>query len=241
MKTGKTVVDEKEKLTDEQIGKIQKKANEIVRRINEGTISYEDSLEVMQKIIIENKSAKHLDVLTGRASIVPFKKSWEENGVIHFKVTSDGTTGEEWIERLERQSFKLTDWAKRILLSKDFDATKYIEYEIVILRNSLFAKGFRNNRKIRNEALKRKLSTPNVEIGCLTRQMFSDEELRVMGIDQIVVMHKPIIFSDNGSVSALTHICVDDGGFLEANYGGPNDSYDHLDGFVFEVSRTKVV
>lgn len=61
METGKTVVDEKQKITDEQIGKIQKKTNEIVRRINEGTISYDDALEVMQIIIIEGRSAMYLN------------------------------------------------------------------------------------------------------------------------------------------------------------------------------------
>jgi hypothetical protein len=69
MKTEKTVVDEKSKITDEQIGKLYKKTNEIVRRVNEGTISYEDAIKVMQEIVIENKSAQHLDVVSGKALI----------------------------------------------------------------------------------------------------------------------------------------------------------------------------
>lgn len=68
MKTENSVVDIK-KLTDEEIGKLYRKTGEIIRRVNDGTISFEDSLEAMQKIVIEGKSAQHLDVIKGLAEI----------------------------------------------------------------------------------------------------------------------------------------------------------------------------
>lgn len=70
METEDSVRDEKRKLTAEEIGRLQVKTNEIIRRIVRGNISYEDALEVMQKIIIEGKSAMHLDVILGKASII---------------------------------------------------------------------------------------------------------------------------------------------------------------------------
>ncbi|MFZ4631870.1 MAG: hypothetical protein ACOYL8_01525 [Patescibacteria group bacterium] len=73
MKTGNSVKDEKRKLTADEIGKLQVKTNEIVKRIEKGNVSYEDALEVMQSIIIEGKSARHLDVVSGIASIEYFK------------------------------------------------------------------------------------------------------------------------------------------------------------------------
>jgi len=240
MKTGETVVDEKVKLTDEQIGKIQRKTNEIVRRINEGTIKYQDSLDVMQKIIIENESAIHLDVVLGKARIISFKKTWEENGVIHFKVTSDGAIGKEWVERLIKHGFKLSKWAEELLLSTSFRPTTGIEYEIAVLRGNLFTERDRINKKIRNEASMQKLSTPNVEVTCLIREMFSDEELISMGLYWIIAMHKPIKFSKR-DISVLCAVRVGDDGWLDANYGGLNDGWSSDVGFAFEVSRTKVV
>ena len=51
-------------------------------------------------------------ILNGQAEIVFFiKKYREENGIIYFKVTSDGTTGQAWIERLEKQGFRLSKYA----------------------------------------------------------------------------------------------------------------------------------
>ncbi|MFA4942726.1 MAG: hypothetical protein WC564_03770 [Patescibacteria group bacterium] len=67
MNTDKTVKDGK--LTDEQIGKIWRKAEEIMKRINRGVVSYQDTLDVMQKIIIEGKSQDHLDVIKGSHQI----------------------------------------------------------------------------------------------------------------------------------------------------------------------------
>jgi hypothetical protein len=68
MKTEKnSVVDGK--LTNEQIGKLDRKLREIIRRVEEGTISYEDSIAVMQKIIIEGKSPQHLGVINGSHEI----------------------------------------------------------------------------------------------------------------------------------------------------------------------------
>ncbi len=69
MATEDSVKDEKRKLTAEEIGKLQVKTNEIIKRVERGIIFYEDALEVMQKIIIEGKSSQHLTVVNNHARI----------------------------------------------------------------------------------------------------------------------------------------------------------------------------
>jgi hypothetical protein len=69
MNSTENSVSDNKKLTDDQIGKLYRKTNEVIRRINEGTITYDTSLEVMQKIIIEGKSSNHLRVINGQAEI----------------------------------------------------------------------------------------------------------------------------------------------------------------------------
>ncbi|MFA5024863.1 MAG: hypothetical protein WC523_08035 [Patescibacteria group bacterium] len=64
MKTDKTVTDGK--LTDEQLGKLHKKLAEIIKRINDGLISYQDAIDVMQYIIIEGKAPLHLEIIKGK-------------------------------------------------------------------------------------------------------------------------------------------------------------------------------
>lgn len=59
MKTGENSVVDKRKLSDEEVGKLFKKTTEIIRRINEGTIFYEDAISILQNIIIEKTHDEH--------------------------------------------------------------------------------------------------------------------------------------------------------------------------------------
>jgi hypothetical protein len=83
MGTGKTVVD-KEKLTDAEIGQIYRKTGEIIRRINDGTIDLKNSIEAMQKIIIEGHANEHLQVVDGLAEIRMLEHLIDDTGVLPF-------------------------------------------------------------------------------------------------------------------------------------------------------------
>lgn len=69
MPNGKQPVLDGKKLTDEQLGKLYRKLREIEKRINEGVISFSETLDVLQRIIIEGKSSHHLSVISGESEI----------------------------------------------------------------------------------------------------------------------------------------------------------------------------
>jgi hypothetical protein len=130
-------------------------------------------------------------------------RGWlEENGVIYFSVTSDGTTGAEWTSKLEKKTGKLVSvYAKSVLNSPDFKPTKGVTYNIAVLKGELFANHALN---IRTEAKRRGFETPNAEISCLIRMKFTDEEIETMGLKWIVTMHEPIIdFSGNPNILGM--------------------------------------
>jgi len=80
-------------------------------------------------------------------------RSWhEEDGVIYFSVTSDGTTGEEWIKRLGSKCFRVRDCAKDMLFSRDFKPTNGVATEVVVLKGMLFKDDDRIMKKIRAAA-----------------------------------------------------------------------------------------
>ncbi|MFA6295709.1 MAG: hypothetical protein WC666_04855, partial [Candidatus Paceibacterota bacterium] len=58
---------------------------------------------------------------------------YEKNGVIYLSVTSDGTTGSQWIERLEDKNFHLRDYTKSVLCSLDFKPTSGVTTKIAVL------------------------------------------------------------------------------------------------------------
>ncbi len=178
-----------------------------------------------------------LKFLRGELSVSEPTRNWrEEDGVIYFSVTSDGTTGEEWIARLEDKGFRVGDYAKSALRSADFKPTTGITTEVAVLKGMLFEDNERITKNIRKVAADRKLETPNAEIACLIREMFTDEEIKAMGLIWIVAMHEPI--KDSGGDPHLLHAGRLDGGlWLDACYGEPGDGWCREDGFAFAVSQ----
>lgn len=165
---------------------------------------------------------------------------YEENGVIYFEVTSDDTTGPQWIERLEKKGFQLTKWAKEVLLSPDFKPTNGVIYRIAVLKGTMFAEGDRTTRKIRAEADKRKFTKPEAELGCLIRDLFTDEEIEAMGLVWIVAFHEPIKVSDGG-LRLLGANRYGGGPWLHACCDEPDRRWGRYDGFAFVVSQVSSV
>jgi len=176
-------------------------------------------------------------LLRGEVTVSEPERAWrEQDGTIYFSVTSDGTTGEEWINRLESKGFRLSDYAKQRLRSDDFKSTDGVTYEIAVLKGMLFEDSNRVTKKIRTEAEGRGLTTPNAEVACLIREKFSDEELEAIGLWWIVAMHEPIKDSD-GDPILLSAGRGGGGRWLYACYDNPDDRWDREDGFAFVVSQ----
>jgi hypothetical protein len=160
----------------------------------------------------------------------------EKDGVIYFSVTSDGTTGEQWIARLESKGFRLSDYAKSVLRSSDFKPTKGITTEVAILKGELFSDSDRVTKNIRDEAVRRKLQKPNAEVACLIREMFTDKEIEAMGLWWIAVFHEPINGSDGGP-RLLSAGRGGDGRWLAPSSGELADGWSRGRGFAFAVSQ----
>ena len=160
----------------------------------------------------------------------------EQDGVISFKVTSNGMTGPQWIEHFEKKGIQLSKWAKDVLLSPDFKSTNGVTTEVAVLRSMLFEDNDRITSKIRTEADKRKLTKPEAELGCLIRDMFTDAEIEAMGLVWIVAFHEPIKDSGGGP-SLLSASRRGDGPWLSADYVGPGSGWYRGDGFAFAVSQ----
>lgn len=160
----------------------------------------------------------------------------EEDGVIYFEVTSDGTPGHQWIERLEQKGFRLTRWAKDVLKSPDFNPSSGVTYRVSVLKGTVFTDTDRMTRKIRAEAERRKLAKPHPEVACLIRELFSDKELEQMGLWWIVVFHEPIKDSDPGPFLLFAGR-GSEGRWLGAGCGRSDDCWCSGGGFAFVVPQ----
>ncbi len=173
----------------------------------------------------------------------PARRWREENGVIYFTLPpTDGTTGEEWIARLESKDFHIGNHAKSVLRSDDFKPTSGVTTEVAVLKGTLFTDNDRITRNIRAKAYAgtftqgRKLSNPNAEVACLVREMFSNKELEAMGLWWIVAMHEPI--KDSGGGPRLLRASRNGNGcWLNAYDGDPDFRWGRNSGFAFAVSQ----
>ena len=133
------------------------------------------------------------------AKLVEDRFTNNHDGTITFTLPpTAGTTGEQWIARLEKAGKRLSDEAKFLLRSESFKPTRGMAYQVTVLKGELFSDENRITRKIRAEAKKRKLSDLPAEAACLIREFFSDEEIKAMGLWYLVVMHEPIKGSGGG-------------------------------------------
>ena len=171
-----------------------------------------------------------------RLAIASFGAWREKDGVIYFKVTSNGRTGEKWITYLESRGIKLDKWAKDVLRSPDFKPTNGITTDIAVLKSPRFTDKARITSLIRSEADKLKFSKPNAEVACLIRVMFTDEEIKAMGLMWIVTMHEPIEDSARDpNLLGVSRCGV--GRWLRGCYGGPGRKWRRWNGFAFVVPQ----
>lgn len=158
----------------------------------------------------------------------------EQNGIIYFSVTSDGTTGEEWIDRL---AGNMADYVEPMLRSSSFVPTSGVTYEIAVLEGILFEDENRCSREIREEAGRRGLTTPNPEIACLTQEFLMLHGGKAIDLRWVVTMHEPIEDAD-GIPNLLSAYRDDDFGWqLYACLDNPEYRFRRTDAFAFEVAR----
>ncbi len=175
--------------------------------------------------------------LRGELTVSESAGGWrEENGVIFFSVKSDGTTGPEWIKRLEKKGFHIGSYARSLLLSPDFKPTSGVTTELAVLKGKVFEDKDRATGSIRAEADRRKLVKVHAEVACLIREKFLDEDIEAMGFWWIVAMHEPIKDSD-GVPSLLGADRSDDGCWLSADWVKPGNRWNRDNGFAFAVSQ----
>jgi len=173
----------------------------------------------------------------GRWIFLPPLRSWtEENGAIRFSLELTGITGKKWITRLSKKGYKIGEKAMSILLSDDFKPTIGTA-NIVILKGELFNRNIRTFDMVANEEVKkRQLSPISLEEVCAIRYKFSDKQIREMGLEFIVGMHKPIEFHYD-SPKLLSIDTGGNGNYLSTLSVHFSNYHGYKSGFAFQESR----
>lgn len=162
------------------------------------------------------------------------ENKWDilSDGRITLTVTSDGTSGERWIQILEGAGYQLSIEAKRILLSETFAPTDGVVYYVTIFPGGLFKNGRRSVFRVRTEAEKFRFLRPPLEVACLLRMYLTDKDIEQLGLWFLVVMHDPIRITGGTPFLLCPH--RDEGGnWFSVRFGYPSQRFGGDNGFVF--------
>ena len=179
-------------------------------------------------------------VCEGRANPKSLEQKWtEEKEVIYFTLPStDGTDAEGWITRLELQGFKPMGDAKGVLLAGELKPTTGVVYPVAVIRGTAITDEDRITHKIQAEGANRKWKDLPLEAVCLIREMFSDKDLKAMGLYWIVGMtSKPVQF--RGGPRFLGADRDGGGSGLDAGWAGPDGGWNAAGGFAFRVPQVQ--
>lgn len=117
---------------------------------------------------------------------------------ISFTVTGTGITGLQWLERLEKGNYEISEPAKKLLSHPGYDANHRLvtgrEYTVTLVTG----KEIRNkkNRNIPNllsrvkEELSKTTTGIKAEFVFLIREKFTNDEMEAMNISYIAVVHE---------------------------------------------------
>lgn len=168
----------------------------------------------------------------------PSTTAWtvDNEGNIHFTLTSNSFSREQWEQYLDRGGWRIRDFARQVLRRASIAPTNARTYRIVVRPSKNISDNDRITKKIRAHAEERGWLKPHWEVACLIRDKFTDEELESMGMLYIVTMHEPI--KDLIGVTRLLASSGGDGGRWFYAYHDTPEAYWHgFGGFAFELSQ----
>ncbi len=168
----------------------------------------------------------------------PTPTAWtvDDEGNIHFTLTSYGFNREQWEQHLELRGWRIGDYARQVLRRASDAPTNGVVYNIVVRPGKKISDSDRITKKIRAAADKKGWLKPHWEVACLIRDTFTDDQLEQMGLWYIVTMHEPIKDSGGGP-RLLYSFRRGDGRWLRASDDGPGDDWDVRGGFAFVVPQ----
>jgi len=116
-------------------------------------------------------------------------------------VISDGFTGKELIKDLKKNGFTISNYTLPIINSCDFNQEAGNLYKLVIIKGNEIPldtnkAAYQNIEKIRKFAESKGYTSPPIEVAPLLRKKISNEEMKKMGFNNLIIMHDPIKDTD---------------------------------------------
>lgn len=145
-------------------------------------------LNTIMKQIGETNPVKAVSLInTGEVYLSNIKTGWKnDDGVVSFSVISDKTSGPQWLKRLKNKGIYVDDLAKKMLLSKEFKPTDEMVTKVAIFRVPYAM--FGEAGPLPTAEAKGLIESINgMELACLIRDKFTNQQFLLMGCSMLVI------------------------------------------------------
>jgi hypothetical protein len=184
-----------------------------------------------------------MDIITGDAlaqvSPAPTPEWREENGVRYFSVTSNGRSGQDWIDYLQELCRPAGSHAGKTLLSPDFFDSSWadrITTELAVVLGFRFTHEERVTSSLIAFGVDQGWHRPAPDVACLIRDKFTDKQLAAMGVGKALnVLCKPLVPIPGEDPVILSVNRTSTGGMLGAPCGKDDGTWIPQDAFCWEV------
>lgn len=153
------------------------------------------------------------------------------------QLTATGLTGPNWIERLEKNGYNISSYARNVLNNtayKKHILKKDTKLNVAFVSVKDMGKNYATTQEIQEFAKSKGYEIPTAEVALLVREAISDEEMKKMGFWYIVTLHDPIKDSD-GDPFVLSAYRDDGGRWVGAGWDEPGREWFDDGAFAFLV------
>lgn len=199
---------------------------------------------IVSKLILDGKRNinRAIDILQ-KVVDEPFSTTplVDEDGNLHFTVTSNGFTVEQWKSHFSLTRIVPFHTENVLFHGRGYSApTNGVTYHIVVCPGVKWSANDRTVENIRAYGDEKKWEAPHWEVALLIHDIFTNEQLKRMGFSYIATIHEPIRFGANNNLYLFGSDMSKSGDdyFLNVGPGGP-ECWEDNGGFAFVLFKTK--
>ena len=196
-------------VTDDQYGQLQRRLDEVARRVDEGTLPFDSVMRALQSFI----EGKFRFGDGDQKKAAPAFKPWRT-----LKLGTGLRSADNFRKDLKKSGYKISGWANDILGKPEFIVTSTKEVEVGLVNISVAELGFPNGatcKEIYQKVTELGLELCPPEVGPQLRLQYQNQPMN----EQLFIGMEPIAGSD-GRLGVFSVERAGDGRWLDTDYGG---------------------
>lgn len=162
---------------------------------------------------------------------------WFVDGrIVYLAISSNGLTGRDLLRVLNESNIEFDQKVLSMLMSSDYITSNNTTIIVAIINGRLFQDRYRTSSRAKAYAKEKRFYAIGAEAAVSIRLKFTNDCVRAMGFEKIVVMHEPIE-DESGTLRLINISTTNNRQYLTARSDNNSNPWSFDTGFAFEVFR----